>query len=160
MGRPLPASDCRLPSPRPAAELLLQVDMEERRRKYRALVIENDASILLLVQRILEREGFVVEGVKNGAEAIQLLSDVTYELLIIDLMLPVINGEQVLDFLDETKPETIRRVIVTTASPRLLNCEFLDRICRVLAKPFDIDQLILLARECMEPDAACALENE
>ena len=134
--------------------------MEERRRKYRALVIENDSSILLLVQRILQREGFVVEGVKNGAEAIQLLRDVTYELLIIDLMLPQISGEQVLDYLDANRPGALRRVIVTTASPRLLSCEFLERICRILAKPFDVDQLILMARECMDPDAACGAEEE
>ena len=134
--------------------------MAERRRKYRALVIENDSSILLLVQRILEREGFVVEGVKNGAEAIQLLRDVTYELLIIDLMLPQISGEEVLDYLDATRPGALRRVIVTTASPRLLSCEFLERICRILAKPFDVDELILMARECMDPDAACDTEEE
>lgn len=134
--------------------------MEERRRKYRALVIENDASILLLVERVLQREGFEVEGVKNGAEAIELMRTVTYELLIIDLMLPQVSGEEVLDYLDNTKPEALRRVIVTTASPRLLSCEFLERICKILAKPFDIDQLVLMARECMVPDAACDKESE
>jgi hypothetical protein len=45
-------------------------------------------------------------------------------------------------------------VIVTTASPGRMSCEFLQRVCRLLAKPFDIDELILIARECAQPDAA------
>jgi DNA-binding response OmpR family regulator len=118
-------------------------------------VIENDHAILLLVKRVLEREGFSVEGVKTGEEAIALLKEVAYDLLIIDLMLPEISGEDVLDYLDETRPKTLRRVIVTTASPRRLSCEFLERICRILAKPFDIEELVLMARECVEADA-CA----
>lgn len=134
--------------------------MDERRRKYRALIIEDDPSILLLVHHILEREGFAVEAVKSAAEAIELLRDVTYELLIIDLMLPQISGEAVLDYLDATRPGALRRVIVTTASPRLLSCEFLERICRILAKPFDVDELILMARECTVPDAVCDSEAD
>ena len=127
----------------------------EQRRTYRALVIENDEAILLLVKRVLEREGFTCEGVKSGEEAIALLKEVTYELLIIDLMLPQISGEQVLDYLDDAQPQALRRVIVTTASPGRLSCEFLQRICKILAKPFDINELVLIARECAEADA-CA----
>jgi DNA-binding response OmpR family regulator len=123
----------------------------ERRSSYRALIVEDDDSILRLVKSVLERENFVVEGVRNGAAAIELLRAVAYDLLILDLMLPQIGGEEVLGFLHETKPAYLRRVIVTTASPRKLNCEFLERICRLLAKPFDIDQLILFARECAVP---------
>jgi hypothetical protein len=35
-----------------------------------------------------------------------------------------------------------------------MSCEFLQRVCRLLAKPFDIDELILIARECSRVDAA------
>ena len=35
-----------------------------------------------------------------------------------------------------------------------MSCEFLQRICRLLAKPFDIDELILIAKECTKSDAA------
>lgn len=107
-----------------------------------------------LVKRILERENFIVEGVKHAGAAIDLLRDVAYDLLVIDLMMPDISGEDVLAYLEETQPASLRRVIVTTASPRQLSCEFLEKICRLLAKPFDIDKLVLLARECAENDAA------
>jgi DNA-binding response OmpR family regulator len=130
---------------------------EERRRSFRALVVEDDDAIVHLVRRVLEREEFSVECVKSGAEAIQLLKSVAYDLLILDLVLPLVSGEEVMTFLEATQPRTLRRVIVMTASPRQLSCEFLQRICRILEKPFDINELVLMARECVQEDSACGL---
>lgn len=126
----------------------------ERRSSYRALIVEDDGAILNLVKIVLERENFTVEGVKNGALAIDLLASVAYDLLIVDLMLPELGGEELLGYLEQTQPKYLRRVIVTTASPGRMSCEFLHRICRLLAKPFDINELILIAKECAQPDAA------
>ena len=126
----------------------------ERRSSYRALIVEDDGAILKLVKIVLERENFAVEGVRTAAAAIDLLASVAYDLLIVDLMLPDIGGEQLLGFLEQTQPKYLRRVVVTTASPGRMSCEFLQRICRLLAKPFDIDELVLIARECAQPDAA------
>ena len=126
----------------------------ERRSSLRALVVEDDGAILNLVKIVLERESFSVEGVRNGAAAVELLSAVAYDLLIIDLMMPEIGGEALLGFLEQTQPKYLRRVIITTASPNRMSCEFLQRVCRLLAKPFDIDELILIAKECAQPDAA------
>lgn len=96
----------------------------------------------------------MIEGVKNGFEAISLLKLASYELLIIDLILPRVGGEEILEYLEGAKPEYLRRVIVTTTSSRQLSCEFLKRICRLLEKPFDIHQLVLYARECRSDQAA------
>jgi DNA-binding NtrC family response regulator len=126
----------------------------ERRSSRRALIVEDDGAILNLVKIVLERENFIVEGVKSGGAAIELLAAVAYDLLIVDLMLPEVGGEALLGFLEQTQPKYLRRVVVTTASPGRVSCEFLKRICRLLAKPFDIDELILIARECVQADAA------
>lgn len=128
----------------------------ERRQTYRALVVEDDGAILNLVKIVLERENFTVEGVKNGAAAIELMKTVAYELLIIDLTLPVVSGEEILGFLEETRPRWLRRVIVTTASPHRFSHEFLHKVCRLLVKPFDVDQLILYARECIGTEKEAA----
>src|SRR4051812_11991121 len=126
----------------------------ERRRSLRALVVEDDSGIAGLVRRVLARENFTVECVRDGSQAIELLREVAYDLVILDLFLPEISGETVLDYLEDRQPEYLRRVIVTTASPRHVSCEFLQRVCRLLEKPFDIDKLVLFARECAEPHAA------
>ncbi len=132
-------------------------DSEERRRSFRALVVEDDDAIVFLVRRVLEREQFSVECVKSGTAAIQLLKTVAYDLLILDLVLPLVSGEEVMAFLEATQPRTLRRVIVMTASPRMLSCEFLERICKILAKPFDINELVLMARECVQDSSSCDL---
>jgi DNA-binding response OmpR family regulator len=90
--------------------------------------------------------------VRTGAAAIELMKVVAYDLLIIDLLLPLVSGEEVITYIDATQPHTLRRVIVMTASPRKLRSEFLERICKVLAKPFNIDELVLMARECVESE--------
>ncbi|HEX8616869.1 MAG TPA: response regulator [Thermoanaerobaculia bacterium] len=131
----------------------------ERRASYRALIVEDDGAILKLVKIVLERENFVVEGVKNATAAIELLSVVAYDLLIVDLMLPGIGGEELLGYLEVTQPKHLRRVVVTTASPGRMSCEFLQRICRLLAKPFDIHELVLIAKECAYSDPADAAES-
>src|SRR5438093_5848331 len=128
----------------------------ERRRSCRALVVEDDAAIGRLVRDVLERETFTVETVRRGDEAIQRLKTIAYDLLILDLVLPRASGEEVMTFLEDTQPNALRRVIVMTASPRRLSCEFLERVCRILTKPFDIDELVLIARECaQEPTLSC-----
>ena len=126
----------------------------DRRSAYRALVVEDDDAILKLVKIVLEREEFTVEGVRNGAAAVELLKSVAYDLLIVDLMLPHLGGESLLDYIEQTRPHYLRRIVITTSSPNRMSCEFLQRICRLLAKPFDIEQLVLIARECTQPDAA------
>ena len=90
----------------------------DERRGFRALVVEDDDGIVTLVRRVLEREEFTVECVKSGGAAIELMKTVAYDLLILDLMLPYVSGEEVMTFIEETQPHTLRRVIVMTASPR------------------------------------------
>jgi DNA-binding response OmpR family regulator len=134
----------------------LQAESDElsgdRRRTYRALVVEDDDGIVSLVRHVLQREEFSVECVRTGAAAIELMKVVAYDLLIIDLILPFVSGEEVMTFIEETQPRTLRRVIVMTASPRKLSSEFLARICKILAKPFNIEELVLMARECVESE--------
>jgi DNA-binding response OmpR family regulator len=141
-----------------AVDVLDTPPIVERRKKFRALVVEDDQSILTLVRRVLEREGFNVEGTKSGSDAIQLLKTISYELLILDLKLSQESGEEVMSFLEDAQPGTLRRVIVMTASPRKLSCEFLERVCKILTKPFDIDELVLMARECAREDPATSCD--
>src|ERR1043166_6154043 len=89
----------------------VSLDIEER-RGYRALVVEDDDGIVSLVRRVLEREQFTVECVRTGGAAIELMKTVAYDLLIIDLMLPFVSGEEVMTFIEETQPHPLRGVIV------------------------------------------------
>src|SRR5687767_13553878 len=81
----------------------------------RALVVDDDASIRILVSRILSRRGFTVDAVRDGAEAIEKLVEHDYALVTLDLMMPRIDGFGVMKYLTAYQPETLSKVIVMTA---------------------------------------------
>ena len=115
----------------------------------RALVVDDDAAIRILVSRILSRRGFLVDAAADGAEAIEDLLEHDYDLITLDLMMPRINGYGVVKYLQEHKPEMFNRLIVMTAfSPHAL-----EKICppvvRIIHKPFEIDELVREAEEAI-----------
>jgi DNA-binding response OmpR family regulator len=77
------------------------IDRSQDRRRcvmsdVRILVVEDDPEINLLVAGALQREGFAVTATHDGAEALRLFSLERYQIVILDLMMPEIDGYEVL----------------------------------------------------------------
>jgi DNA-binding response OmpR family regulator len=107
----------------------------------RILVVDDDDAIRALLFTILRRRGFSVDGARNGEEALARLRVCAYSAMLLDLMMPVKNGWDVLDEL-ATFPEEMRPlVIVLTAGgePRDLNPHVVSGSIR---KPFDVEMLV------------------
>ena len=68
----------------------------------RVLLVEDDQRIVDFVQRGLKAEGYVVEVARSGLEAIALGSEGKFQVIILDLVLPDLNGRQVCERLRET----------------------------------------------------------
>jgi CheY-like chemotaxis protein len=116
----------------------------------RALVVDDDPGIRVLVTRILTRNGFVVESARDGAEAIEKVLQHDYEVITLDLMMPRIDGFAVVKYLEEHRPEMLANVIVVTAfGPNVI-----EKICppvvRVIEKPFDLSALLAEATACAD----------
>lgn len=62
----------------------------------RLLVVEDDLEINRLVSEHLSREGYSVDRAHNGLDAFQKLSSETYQMVILDVMMPVVDGHEVL----------------------------------------------------------------
>lgn len=122
----------------------------------RALVVDDDAGIRVLVARILTRNGFLVESARDGAEAIEKVLLHDYKVITLDLMMPRIDGFAVLKYIAEHRPELLPNVIVVTAfGPNVI-----EKICppvvRVVEKPFDLNALLAEATAVADhepPDA-------
>jgi CheY-like chemotaxis protein len=114
------------------------------------LIVDDDDAIRTMVERVLRRESFEVESARDGHEAIEKLTRNDYGTILLDLMMPRVDGHGVLRFL-ETQP-TAARVIVMTANLQG-GSDAVDAkpVFRVLSKPFDIRQLISHVRECVTP---------
>lgn len=116
----------------------------------RALVCEDDQTIRQMIATILQREKFVVDTARDGEEAIRKIVAERYHLLVIDLMMPKLSGYAVIQYLKENIPPSLKRIVITTAQTSALTNPFPEEICKVLAKPFEMDEFITWARECSE----------
>ncbi|MGI5860346.1 MAG: response regulator, partial [Tepidanaerobacteraceae bacterium] len=58
----------------------------------RILVVDDEKRIVDLVRLYLEKEGFAVDEAFNGEQALDMMSKTSYDLIILDLMLPVVDG--------------------------------------------------------------------
>ena len=107
------------------------------------LVVDDDDSIRLMVERVLQRENYEVESARDGFEAIQKLACNDYSAILLDLMMPRVDGFGVLDYLEEHRPELGGAVIVMSANlPAASDAARERKIARVLPKPFDLGALI------------------
>ena len=115
----------------------------------KVLVVDDDDAIRTMVERILRRERFHVESARDGFEAIEKLSRNDYSTILLDLMMPRVDGLQVLRFLEAEPNAPKSLVIVMTANTQIATeAEGSKRLFRVLSKPFDIRQLVDHVREC------------
>ena len=116
----------------------------------RALVCEDDPIIRQMVATILQREKFIVDTAQDGEEGIRKIEAHRYQLLVIDLMMPKVSGYDVVKYLKDHLPPSLKRIVITTASTSALTNPFPEEICKVLAKPFEMDEFITYARDCSE----------
>lgn len=83
--------------------------------KKKILLVEDDAALANVYKTRLEMEGFDVHQVDNGEDALTSAISYSPDLIVLDVMMPKINGFDVLDLL-RTRPETADvRVIMLTA---------------------------------------------
>ncbi|HET7433865.1 MAG TPA: response regulator [Thermoanaerobaculia bacterium] len=121
----------------------------------RILVVDDDDAIRTMVERVLRREQFHVESARDGFEAIEKLSKNDYGTVLLDLMMPRVDGHGVLRYLETELRDAAPRVIVMTANlAGAAGTTAAKPVFRVLAKPFDIKQLITHVRECHDTTAA------
>ena len=115
------------------------------------LVVEDDPAIRRLVSMVLLRQGYRVDVAADGLEAVLKLGVSEYDVIVLDLMMPNLDGFTFLNTLAEHDPERLRKVIVTSAaSPAVIRERMESSPFRVLPKPFDITELISEVRTCID----------
>ena len=120
----------------------------------RALVIDDDPGIRILVTRILVRHGFVVDTARDGAEGLEKILQHHYDLIALDLMMPRIDGIGVINYLVENRPEDLPNVIVMTAFGATARPKVCPPVTRFIEKPFDIDTFLAAAGDVLRPPVA------
>jgi DNA-binding NtrC family response regulator len=131
----------------------------------RILVVDDEEIVVRSCVRILARGGYGVETANDGAEALRRMEERPCDLVILDIMMPRMDGVEVLRRVKETHPET--EVIMVTGLSQIdsaVKCMKLGAF-DYLPKPFDPDQLLgvveaALERQRLLRDAAEPAEGE
>jgi CheY-like chemotaxis protein len=123
----------------------------------RVLVVDDDAPIRELLTSVLGRRDLIVDQAADGAEALDLLRQNTYSVVLLDLLMPNVDGFGVLDEIGSAISTPV--VLVITGAERALVKE-LDpqRIHGVVRKPFDAEDLANLVTACAEIKSRGAFE--
>ncbi|HMC21957.1 MAG TPA: response regulator [Thermoanaerobaculia bacterium] len=109
----------------------------------RILIVDDDGSIRTLLSVVAARAGVAADVAADGFEAMQKLEADPYDLVVLDLSMPRMNGYDLIERLRERRPRPV--VIVLTAlttknfidlDPQVVHC--------VVRKPFDLDTFMAL----------------
>lgn len=107
----------------------------------RVLVVDDEPAIRALVAKIVERAGLTVDTAADGAAAIAQLETTAYGVVVVDLMMPNIDGYGLIEYVKNREGEKPAIIVVSageSASLRQLDGSIVHSIVR---KPFDIDVL-------------------
>ena len=117
----------------------------------RVLVVEDEPVISRVCSQALRGEGFEVDIAANGSIAEGMLEKKEYDLILIDIRTPVMNGKQLYQSINDKHPDLTDRVIFTTGD--LLGGDtksFLEQSGRLfLPKPFTPDELKTIVGEAL-----------
>lgn len=107
--------------------------------EYRALVVEDDPSIRRLVEKLLTRHRIKVDLASDGLQAMNQLRDNQYSVIVLDLMVPEINGFDIIEHLRRSGSRIPVAVVSAVSQQALTNLD-LDIVKLVISKPFDVDE--------------------
>jgi DNA-binding NtrC family response regulator len=116
------------------------------------LLIEDEPSIMALVSATLERNGYEVECIESGAEALRLLEKGQYLGVVSDMRTPGgVDGAQVHNWISAHRPDLVDKVVIITGD--YANEETVTTLRKIgalyLEKPFRVQDLILAVEKTM-----------
>ena len=117
------------------------------------LIVEDDRSTSLFLAETLKAAGFTVASAKDGVDALKCLGAGSYDLMLLDLWMPEMNGLDVLAALPEEGGRP--RVVVMTAddTPETLLKVVREQACRYVSKPVEPAALVELLHEVLAQTA-------
>ncbi|MBU4427602.1 MAG: response regulator [Desulfobacterales bacterium] len=121
------------------------------KRKQTILVVDDEAMILRVFERLLSKEGYTVLTASNGKEALELVRKKSLELVILDLKLPDMSG---IDILRRIKrPRENPEVIVITGYGTMKTARAAMRLGAYdyITKPFDDNYVRSLVKDALSP---------
>lgn len=116
----------------------------------RIIIVDDDENIRKTMQTILEDEGYVVDLAVTGNEAIKMTQETAYNIALLDIRLPDMEGVELLKLIKDNVPRT--RKIMVTGYPSMQNAiSALNKNADAyLVKPVDVEKLLNMVKEQLQ----------
>jgi len=126
----------------------------------RILVVDDDESIRKTLAAILEDQGYIVDTAENGREAIEKSNTKFFNLALVDIRLPDIEGTRLLTAMKETIPPMVK--IIITGYPSLQNAmEAVNKGADAyILKPLNIDNVLSTIKEHLKKQQEAKIYSE
>ena len=125
----------------------------------RVLVVDDEASVRGVLVAALRRKSLIIDQACDGQEAIELLQQHTYSVILLDMLMPGINGYGVLDAIDHTAAHAPIVLVVSGAARSVLQELDSRKIHGIIRKPFDPYEIATVVHSCAELRGRSALET-
>ena len=122
------------------------------------LVVEDDARIQDMVCKFLRKEGWLVDACASGDDALNLIYDKTYHVIILDIMLPGVNGQELLKELRQIRDTPVLMMTALSDDENQLRA-FNNQADDYVTKPFSMQILVKRAEALLRRSGALKKRN-
>jgi CheY-like chemotaxis protein len=119
-------------------------------RVKKILLVDDESNMRFVLRMILESGGYEVVAAQHGAAALEALRRSGADLVLTDLMMPVMSGRELVERLRADQETADIPIVVVTATHELV----LPNADAVIAKPFDDEELLAVVRSLTEKEQA------
>ena len=111
------------------------------------LVVDDENDIRIILKSLLEADSYLVTEACDGQEALDTLASNKFDLMILDLVMPRLSGENVLEILGKQRLREMPTIILTAKiEKQIVKRECLEGVSFYVMKPFDNKQIRELVR--------------
>lgn len=113
--------------------------------EYTALVVEDEPAMIFMYEHLLSREGYRVYKALDGQTAMDLLAEISPDVVFLDMLLPRTNGLMVLQFIAQQAHLVHTRVVIVTSSLEMRQHISIIPGTQFIVKPIMPDQILAVA---------------
>jgi two-component system, NtrC family, response regulator HydG len=113
----------------------------------RLLLVDDNADFLDSTKDVLEDAGYNVMTASNGEEALTIFNNKTYEIVLMDIKMPGINGVETFLKMKQKKPDVSVVLFTAYSMNELIQKALKEGVCDVLSKPLDMSRLLKRVEE-------------
>jgi len=131
---------------------LITESSQQSRKVKTILIVDDEEEILEFLETILVEEGFSVIKARNGQEAVELFAEKSPELVLIDLIMPVMDGKAAIEKIRELSEQSLIIVMTGYSDSKMIEGVRKAGVSDFAFKPFKIDQLLTMIRSKISSD--------